>query len=360
MQNRAKKPPVAAAASTPATSRAPKARLEDIAQRLGVSVSTVSRSLAGHPSISSETRHTVLAAASEIGYRVPAQGRRTPKSETKLIGVVVGALHNRFMTLLLTELHDALQEYGYNVTLFIDPMNDPHNLLAFRPLIDGYLDGLIFATATLDSPIVAEMQRRGIPLVLVVRSVDDVAVDTVEIDNVHAGAVAIDHLAKLGHRKIGFVLGSPNTSTSRDRAKGALARMREIGLTPDDATIVWGDYTTEAGYSSALSLLDKPDRVSAIVAGNDTIALGVLEAATRRGIDVPGELSVIGFDDMPLAGSPLIGLTSIRQPVEAMARTAARRLVERIQTGGMKTPVHDVLPIQLVCRTTTAPLRKSR
>lgn len=339
--------------------RAPKARLEDIAQRLGVSVSTVSRSLAGQPSISSETRQAVLAVASELGYRVPSQGPRTRKSETKLIGVVVGALHNRFMTVLLTHLHDALQEFGYHITLFIDPMNDPHNLLAFRPLIDGYLDGLIFATATLDSPIVGEMQRRGIPLVLVVRSVDDVAVDTVEIDNVHAGAVAVEHLVKLGHRSIGFVLGPPNTSTSRDRAKGALAQLREMGLPADVATIVWGDYTTEAGYSSALSMLGEATRVSAIVAGNDTIALGVLEAATRRGIHVPDELSVIGFDDMPLAGSPLIDLTSIRQPVEAMARTAARRLVERIQAGGMKAPVHDALPIQLVCRATTAAVGKA-
>ncbi|WP_250514661.1 LacI family DNA-binding transcriptional regulator [Caballeronia sp. INDeC2] len=337
--------------------RAPKARLEDIAQRVGVSVSTVSRSLAGSPLISSETRHAVLAVASELGYRVPAQGRRVRKSETRLIGVVLGALHNRFMTLLLTHIHDTLQEFGYHVTLFIDPMHDPHNLLAFRPLIDGYLDGLIFATATLDSPIVAEMQRRGIPTVLVVRSVENVAVDTVEIDNVHAGGVAVEHLVKLGHQRIGFVLGPPNTSTSRDRAKGALAQLLKVGLPPDAASIVWGDYTTEAGYSSALSMLGDPNPVTAIVAGNDTIALGVLEAAARRGIDVPAQLSVIGFDDMPLAGSPLISLTSIRQPVEAMARTAARRLIERIQAGGMKAPTHDVLPIQLVCRETTAPWR---
>ncbi|MBB3259275.1 LacI family transcriptional regulator [Paraburkholderia bannensis] len=333
--------------------RAAKVKLEDVAERLGISISTVSRSLAGHPAISDETRNAVREVAAELGYRMPLQGRRARKPATRLIGVVVGALHNRFMTLLLTHLHDALQEFGYQITLMIDPMNDPGNLLAFRPLIDGYLDGLIFATATLDSPVVAEMQRRGVPLVLVVRSVDDVAVDTVEIDNVHAGAVAAEHLYQLGHRKIGFIMGPSNTSTSRDRARGALDWLKEIGVSSDSLSVVWTDYTSEAGYSSTMAMLGKSEPVTAIVAGNDTIALGVLEAANRRGIRVPGELSIIGFDDMPLAGSPLIGLTSIRQPVEAMARTAAHRLVERIRASGMSAPSHDVLPIQLVRREST-------
>ncbi len=333
-----------------------KVRLEDVAERLGISVSTVSRSLAGHPAISSETRGAVQAVAAEMGYRIPSQGRSTRKSATKLIGVVVGALHNRFMTLLLTHLHDALQEFDYQITLMIDSMNDPENLLAFRPLIDGYLDGMIFATATLDSPVVAEMQRRGIPLVLVVRSVDDVRVDTVEIDNIHAGALAVEHLYQLGHRRIGLVMGSQNTSTSRDRVGGALQWLEGVGIAPTSVPLIYCDYTSEAGYSSAIAMLGEDNRVTGIVAGNDTIALGVLEAAKRQGIAVPQQLSVIGFDDMPLAGSPLVALTSIRQPVEAMARTAARRLVDRIRAGGMGAPVHDVLPIQLVRRDTTGPL----
>ncbi|GJH26489.1 LacI family DNA-binding transcriptional regulator [Caballeronia novacaledonica] len=336
--------------------KASKVRLEDVAERLGISVSTVSRSLAGHPAISSETRGAVQAVAAELGYRMPSQGRSTRKSATKLIGVVVGALHNRFMTLLLTHLHDALQEFDYQITLMIDSMNDADNLLAFRPLIDGYLDGMIFATATLDSPVVAEMQRRGIPLVLVVRSVDDVKVDTVEVDNVHAGALAVEHLYQLGHRRVGLIMGSQNTSTSRDRVKGALQWLAGAGVSPTSVPLIYCDYTSEAGYSSAIAMLSEEARVTGIVAGNDTIALGVLEAAKRQSIAVPQQLSIIGFDDMPLAGSPLVGLTSIRQPVEAMARTAARRLVERIRAGGMGAPVHDVLPIQLVRRDTTGPM----
>ncbi|WP_269502175.1 LacI family DNA-binding transcriptional regulator [Burkholderia sp. IMCC1007] len=328
-------------------------KLADVAARMGVSVSTVSRALAGHPAISSDTRSAVQTVAAELGYRIPSQGRKPKKSATRLIGVVVGALHNHFMTLLLTHLYDALGEFGYQVTLMIDPMNDAENLLAFRPLIDGYLDGLIFATATLDSPVVAEMQRRGIPLVLVVRSIDDVKVDTVEIDNVHAGAVAVEHLYQFGHRRFGLLMGPQNTSTSRDRTKGALDWLASVGLGPEAVVTLYGDYTTEVGYASTMALLAEQDPVTAIVAGNDMIALGALEAAKRKGVAVPRQLSIIGFDDMPLAGSPLVGLTSIRPPVEAMARTAARRLVERIRAGGLGPPSRDVLPIQLVRRDST-------
>jgi LacI family transcriptional regulator len=267
---------------------------------------------------------------------------------------VVGALHNRFMTQLLEHLHDALQESGYQVTLLIDSMRDPAQLLAFRPLIEGYLDGLIFATATLDSPVVAELQRRGVPLVLVVRKVDGVAVDTVEVDNAQAGIEAARHLWELGHRRIGLVMGPQNTSTGRDRVEGMRRFLETAGARAGDVHLLWGEYTTESGYSNTMKLLGGDSKVTAIAAGNDTIALGVLEAARRRDILVPEQLSVIGFDDIPLAGSPLVRLTTIRQPVQAMARTAAARLVERMRPGAVAPAVHDTLPIELIQRSTTA------
>ena len=333
--------------------------LRDIAAHLEVSVSTVSRALSGHPAISARTRESVIAAATQVGYRFPPQGRGRVAG-TRMVGVVVGALHNTFMTLLLQHLHDALRSAGYQVVLLIDPMTEAEPLLAFRPLIESYLDGLIFATATLDSPVVGEVRRRGIPTVLVVRSVDDVDVDTVEVDNFRAGEEAVRHLLTLGHRRLGFIMGPQNTSTSRSRVAGAMRAMQQAGLDPEAAQLVWGEYTAEMGYSKAMTMLTVAQPVTAIVAGNDTIALGVLEAARRCGRQVPDELSVIGFDDMPLAGSPIVGLTSIRQPVEAMARTAARRLLERMRPGqAFSPPSHDVLPIELIRRGTTGPAMNS-
>ncbi len=329
------------------------ATLQDIADRLQVAVSTVSRALAGHPAISADRREAVITAAAELGYRVPQQARARVAG-TRMVGVVVGALHNRFMTQLLQHLHDALDELGYQVVLLIDPMTQPRKLLAFRPLIEGHLDGLIFATATLDSPVIPELKRRGIPMVLVVRSVNDAMLDTVEIDNIQAGSEAARHLYELGHRHIGLIMGPSNTSTGRDRAEGAFNWLVQAGVDPRDIQTVHCDYTSEMGYSSTLAILDR-QRVTGIIAGNDTIALGVLEAAKRQRIRVPTDLSVIGFDDMPMASSPLVGLTSIRQPVEAMARLVAKRLVARMQEPGLTAPTRDVLPIELLRRESTAP-----
>jgi LacI family transcriptional regulator len=272
-----------------------------------------------------------------------------------MIGVVVGALHNSFMTLLLEELHDAFAEYGYHVTLIIDSLNEVEQLPTFRPLIDSYFEGMVFATATLDSQIVGELHRRGIPIVLVVRSVDDVPVDTVEIDNFNAGQEAARHLFSLGHRRIGMVLGPQNTSTSRDRKHGALSFLRSVGVQERDLSVMWGLYTTEHGYSSGTQMLVQSEPPTGIIAGNDTIALGLLEAAVRAGVDVPEQLSVVGFDDNPLSRSPLIGLSTIRQPVKTMARTAAKRLLERIRAKNVTPVSRDVLPTELIQRRSTGP-----
>src|SRR3569832_1282081 len=248
--------------------------LEDTAGRSGVASSTVSRALAGNPAISAQTRKKVQRAAADLGYRMPAQGRSSRKSATRIVGVVVGALHNPFLTSMLEHLHDTLLEAGYRMTLIIDPMNDSGSLQQLRPMIDGFLDGLLFTTATLDSPVVAELKRRGIPLVLVVRCVDDQGVDTVEIDNVHAGMEAARHLYELKHRRIGLAMGPRNTSTSRDRTQGAIKWLRQQSGKEKDIPVIWGEYTMESGYSNTMSLLGARPSVTAIMAGNDTFALG--------------------------------------------------------------------------------------
>jgi LacI family transcriptional regulator len=330
-----------------------KPRLEEIAAAVGVSVSTVSRALSGHPAIRAETRLAVQTAAADIGYRLPQKGKRARIHATRLVGVLVGTLHNRFITELLEHVHHSLHAAGYQMTLIIDPMNDAAALQTLRPLVDGYLDGLIVMTATLDSPVVAELKHRGLPMVLVVRSAENSGLDTVEIDNVHAGGEAARHLIGLGHQSIGLILGPRNTSTSRDRHAGVLSHIAQQVLDKVKVHVNWGEYSSASGYSAASGLLSTRPEISALIAGNDTIAMGVLEAALRKGRRIPEQLSVIGFDDSPLAASPLLSLTTIRQPIEAMARTAVRRLVARMSRAQVGPAIHDVLPIDLVQRSST-------
>ena len=332
-------------------------RLRHLAGELGLSASTVSRALAGNPAVSLETRMAVEKTATALGYASPRRNVKRRKNSTRMIGLVVSDLHNRFMTLLLEFIHDALLESGYHVTLIIDPMNsmsEATTLSIFRPLIDGYLDGLILGSVTLDTVVVQELQRLGAPLVLVARSLDAPNIDIVEADNMRGGAEAARHLFELGHRKIGLAMGPANTSTSRDRAAGAIQFLQSVGLERDAIRVAYDAYTSEAGYSCTVQMLAETQPVTAILAGNDTIAFGVLDAAMRMGIDIPTQLSVVGFDDVPFAASPRIALTTIQQPAQEMARTAARRILDRIKNGPTAPATRDVFPVQLVKRNSTA------
>lgn len=335
-------------------------RLQDIAGSLKLSVSTVSRALAGHPAINEDTRATIQRAAVTMGYVASQPGARKRRAATRTVGVMlsVNELHNRFGTLVLEHIHRDMLEFGYHVMVLIDPMNsanDVAHVSTFRPLIDGYLDGMILLSATTDSVIVAELQRQGLPVVLAIRSVDNPTVDVVEADNVRGGAEIMRHLYELGHRRIGLVMGPENASTSRDRARGALDYLRQKGLPPENTPLIWDAFTFDAGYSCATQMLERPEPVTAIMAASDSIAMGVLEAARCKGLDVPAQLSVAGFDDVPLSGTRLISLTTVQNRAREMARTACRRMVDRIRYGSLIPLARDVMPIQLIRRDTTAP-----
>ena len=339
-------------------------RLQDIADALKLSVSTVSRALVGHQAINEATRDAVQRAAVQMGYASKRPGKRKRSVPTRTIGVLlsVNELHNRFMTLVLENIHHDMLEFRYHVMVLIDPMNsanDVAHLSTFRPIIDEYLEGMILLSATSDSFMVRELQRLGVPVVLSVRSVDDAKVDVVESDNAYGGAEIMRHLYELGHRRIGLVMGPENASTSRDRARGALNYLREKGVPIEHTPVMWNAFTYEAGYSCATQMLELQEPVTAIMAGGDSIALGVLEAARTKNISVPSQLSVVGFDNIPLSGSRLISLTTINSSAKEMSRVTCNRMIDRIRTGALTPPTRDVMPVQLVRRDTSAPPRLS-
>jgi LacI family transcriptional regulator len=336
----------------------PRVTIKDVADAVGVAESTVSRALAGHPAVREATRAAIQDAARRLGY--PARQTSLPqpalvaqRGTPRAVGVVVAALQNQFFPFFVDYLHDALRALDFHMTLIIDDFARAGASSAFEPLFRRYLAGVILATATTDSRIAALLHEAGMPLVLAVRSVDGLDVDCVQVDNVMAGDIAARHLLELGHRRIGFVLGPPNTSTSRERLAGARRAIEARGLAVDDALILPGTYTHAGGYSGVAQLLAASEPPSAIICGNDTVAIGGLEAARRHGIDVPGALSLIGFDDIPMAGWAMIGLTTVRQPMAEMAATAASRIAERIAAGQTLPPRRDLLPVSLVQRSST-------
>ena len=330
----------------------PKTTLRQVASEAGVAESTASRALADHPAIAEETRGRVMEAARRLGYR---KSRRSSAEQRRLIGVVVGALHNTFYPYLANRIHDELDALGYGMILIIDELSDSGSGRKLQPLVDTALSGVIVATASVGSPAVDDLVERGVPTVLAIRSNKRNNVDVIESDNHMAGVEAIRHLVQLGHRRIAFLLGPQNTSTSADRLGGGIAGLEESGLAPIDEHVIWGAYSHDAGYSGIVQLVNHPEPPTAVFCANDIIAIGALDACRRLGFGVPDDISIVGVGDIPMADWSMIGLTTMRRSIREIGTLAARRVVMRIEGDRIDSPSHTILPTSIVLRRTTAP-----
>ncbi len=325
----------------------------DIARELGLSQTTVSRALRGDPRVAPATLATVRAAAERLGYVPDAAARTLSSGRTQTVGVVVADILNPFYPEIVEVLHGELLHEGYATVL----LNEPLGPDLARQLGGRTVDGLIVVAATLDAAFVERLPAMGIPLVLLNRYVDGADVDRVLSDNVAGGALAVEHLLGLGHRRIGLIAGPANTSTSRDREQGIRAALARHGVAFDEALRREGSFTHHSGHQHCSELLRLPQPPSAIVCASDVVAFGALDAAKRLGVSVPGELSVIGYDDLAMAGWEAFALTTVRQPLTQMAKRAVRVLLARL--GGAAAPdappQREIFPPQLVKRETTAP-----
>lgn len=329
---------------------------KDVAREARVSQPTVSRALGGDPRISAGTRERVVEAARRLGYFPNVAARTLITNRTHTVGVVVGDVSNLFFAQQLNALYGELQRSGYRTVLFQEGADHKETGEDVLPLLFGNaLDGAIFTTGKLTADAPKHLAEKGLPVVLLNRSIEGIAADRVTSDNFEGGKLAARHLAKLGHRRIGVILGPENTSTSRDRERGFLAGLQEFGIkTPKERRRV-GLYAIESGHRLCLQLLEEKEPPTAILCGNDVIALGALNAARAARVRVPNELSIVGFDDLRASAWETVGLSTVHQPIARMAEAAARMLVERIERTYEGPPRDEVFPVGLVERDTTAP-----
>ncbi|MCY3968147.1 MAG: LacI family DNA-binding transcriptional regulator [bacterium] len=323
----------------------------DVAVAAGVSQSTVSRALRDDPRISSATRERVRLAAQQLGYVPNSVARNLRERRSRVVGVMVEDIDNAFYQELLADMHQELLLAGYAFTLIVDPLHLRSDVARLTHLLDASLDGLIVTTATLGSDAPATLQRRGVPMVLSVRSVPNLQVDIVESDNVAAGQLAARHLVSLGHQDVAAVMGPEVTSTTQDRIVGA---KQVFGHSLLPHRVLHGPYSHESGHAHCRRLLQSEQPPTAIMAANDVLAIGVMDAARQMGYSIPEDVSVIGFDDIQMASWHSFRLTTVRQDTKSIAVQSARRLIERIEDPN--SPItHDKFPVSLTMRSTTAP-----
>lgn len=318
----------------------------DVAQRAGVSQSTVSRVFSSEDRVSEETRARVLAAAHELGYQPNVLARSLATQQSNIIGIVTH-ISSPFYPYIIEKLTRRLQEMGRQTLLFsVEPDQEVDDIL---PLVLQYrVDALIITSASLSSEMANQCERQGIPVVLFNRYVLGARVSAVCCDNVEGGRLVANLLLDAGHRRLALIAGRAPTSTNRDREKGFADRLRERG------SANWlreeSDHAYQDGREAAIRLLSHTDRPDAIFCISDIVAFGAIDAARYDfGLRVPEDVSIIGFDDLPTAAWPAYSVTTIREPVNRMVDLALKLMLERIEHPDAE-PVLELLPGQLVRR----------
>lgn len=326
----------------------------DVAELAGVSAATVSRALRGLPNVAPSTRHRVLEAAETLGYVADVAAARLATGYTLTVGAAVTHLGQWFTSQVLASVEAVVTRAGYDLLLLTVVSPADRQELAAGKRTQGRVDGLVAVDVALDQREQRQLARAGVPAVLV--GIDSQHVPSVGIDNVGAARAATHHLLALGHCRIGLIGHvidpAQDFPSARQRRDGYLAALRAAGVAPDPGLEAVGNFSLEGGGEAAAALLDRPDPPTAIFALSDEMAAGALRVAKDRGVAVPEQLSVVGFDDHE-AAAPL-GLTTVAQPVAGQGERAAELLLAELEHGRGQH-CHVQLPTRLVVRDTTGP-----
>lgn len=298
----------------------------DVARLAGVSQSAVSRVFTPGASASKATVQKVRAAAEQLGYRPDPLARAMITGRTRIIGLVVAYLENQFYPMALERLSRALQERGYHILIFMAENSTEKVAEVVQELIDYRVDGIITASVSMSNDLTARLTALGIPVVNFNRGQADVRLTDITSDNIAGGRRATEFLIAAGHRRIAHVMGWQGSSTGRDRAEGFRQAMAAAGLAPH--AMIDGMYARDTAAAVAHDLCKDPDRPDAIFVGNDHMAFAVMdELRFGLGLRVPEDVSVIGYDDVPMAAWPAYALTTIRQPVNRMVQATVEAIL---------------------------------
>ncbi len=318
----------------------------DVARLAGVNQSTVSRAFSDDRAVADETRTRVYTAARTLGYTPNLLARSLVTQRTNIVAIVMAHISSPYQPYILDKFIQELRAMGRQALVFTaGPEQEVDDVL---PLALQYrVDALIVTSATLSSAGLADCARDGLPVILFNRLVAGANVSAVGCDNVAGGELVADYLIGAGHHRFAYIAGNANSSTNREREQGYFGALQAHGV----AAVLHepGEYTYESGYRAAQRLLGRPDPPDALFCASDIIALGALDCARDCGVRVPDDLSVIGFDDIPMAGWSAYALSTVRQPVSRMI-DATLAILARQLDDPTAPPVIERFPVTLVAR----------
>lgn len=322
----------------------------DVARAAGVSRALVSLVMRDAPNVAADTRERVRAAAVELGYRPNAFARSLASKGTRTLGVYIYDTTNPHFANLFTSLAAAAERASFDVLVSPGTRSAARESALINTLLEHQVAGLALLSPSMKETTLRELGS-SVPTVVVGRETTSTGIDVVTTDEYAAARLILRHLRDLGHQEIVHISGGNDTRPGLDRAAAYRQVMRELGLTP---VVVPGGFTPEGGREGAAAALALPRRPTALAAANDQAAVGALGYLRTLGLDVPGQISVVGFDDAQIAQLELVGLTTIDQRIERFGEVAMALLDERI-TGGRDSSRIERIDPRLVVRATTGP-----
>jgi LacI family transcriptional regulator len=338
--------------------RKSKITIHDVAAEAGVSFGTVSRVINNDVHVKEETRQRVWEVVNKLNYVANRQARSLAGGKTNSIGVLVPDLGTGYIGEIVRGIDAELSLGGMDLIVYTTHRTPTKEANYVANLASGMVDGLLLVLPREPQDLIKTMEDRNFPFVLIDHQGTDEDCPAVGAANWSGGYNATEHLIELGHKRIGHITGSMDLGCSVDRLAGYQSALRTYHLEEDPALVYEGDFAQPDGYVGTLALLDLPIPPTAIFAANDVMAMGAMDAVRHRGLRVPEDISIVGFDDIPQASLVRPALTTINQPLEKMGRVATQILLNMLdEPENQKTRIE--LPTHLVIRDSCAKPQKN-
>lgn len=326
------------------------ATIDDVAREAGVSISTVSHVINGTRFVADPTKERVLGAIELLRYEPSSVAQSLKRDKSQAIGLLITDISNPFFTSLVRGVEDVASQAGYSVIL-CNTDEDPHKELSYlRVLRRKRVDGILLAPTGTRQPYLDALVEAGFPVVCIDRLSPGHACDAVLVENVAGAHAAVEHLIRLGHRRVGVISGLAPVGTSSERLEGYRQALRAHDLAEDPRLVREGNSRLDGGYRRMLELLDLSTPPTAVFTTNNLMTLGALAALQARGVRVPDDLAVVGFDDFEWAVVLRPRLTTVAQPTYEIGTTAANLLLERVEKRSDDPPRRVVLATRLLVR----------
>jgi LacI family transcriptional regulator, galactose operon repressor len=334
----------------------PHLTMQRVAHEAGVSVMTVSRVLNNRPDVSPQTRARVQRVISRLGYQPNAIARSLVSRRTRTLGLITADFSDYFFTEVIAGAEIEARTHNYFFMLGSTERNPQDEPEYFRLLTERHVEGILFARPSTEpnNRHLVALIRKGVPIVTTAYHFAHARVTVVDVDNVEGGRQATQYLVDIGHRQIAMITGPSSWKSVNDRSRGYALTLREAGIRLNSGLVAEGDWSYPGGYRAMRALLERDGRFTAVFVQNDRMAIGAMRALREVGQHVPEDISIIGYDDIPVAEFSDPPLTTVRQPMREVGAEATRLLIQQIEAPDGKRRNEVLLKTELVRRSSCA------